>query len=106
MPTRSASIPMRGSNSFHFTFEEHSTIAEVMLAAKHDHDNWAVPIAHATAAFTRAKTAKGEIDLLQTGITHAFVANGLSEVQGLLAADNCFAGAVINLFFWPSVSSA
>ncbi len=89
------------TRSFHFTFPPHSAIAEVGLAARYDWNEWAVPVANAIAAFTRYTAGDRKIEA--DGITHAFVANALSEVEGLLIADNCYAGAVLNIFFWPAV---
>src|SRR5215207_2121584 len=94
----------RSSYSFQVTFPAHAAICALGLAAKYDYDDWAVPIAHASAVFTRYKTTAGETDLISSGLSHSFAANDLVEVNGLLIADNCFAGVVLNVFFWPGVS--
>ena len=89
------------TQSFHYTWPEHSAVADICISARYDHNDWAVPLAEAIAVFTRW-TAGGSSTTAE-GLTHAFAANDLSEVEGVLIADNCYSGAVINVYFYPVV---
>jgi hypothetical protein len=93
------------SISFHQTFAPVSAVCEATIAAKFDHNDWATPIAASIVAFTHwnGEPAEGHPSPDPDGIVHAFAANSLSEINGILIADNCYGGAVVNVFIWPSV---
>jgi hypothetical protein len=93
-----------GTSSLHFTQAPQSSIVQLGLAGRYDLDEWAVPVADAIGAFTTMTTKDGgTTDLLDTGLVFDLVANDLTELEGLLIADNCTADYMINFFYWPSV---
>lgn len=95
---------VNSTQSMHYTFPPVSAIAQVSLSGRWDYDDWAVPISRTVAAWTSYTTKDGSTsDLVTDGIWASFVANDLTEAEGLLIADNCNTGAIVNFFFWPSV---
>jgi hypothetical protein len=93
------------SQSFHFTFPQHSALAQIVLGRLNPYVSTDPRVAELPlavyASFYRAKTSSGEV--LDFELANAFGANGLSEVEGAVTVQGGSAAAVVNIFFWPSV---
>jgi hypothetical protein len=86
--------------SLHYTFGGQNATLQASLSGRYDYTDWAVPVSDSVVSFTEYTTTDGQsVDLLgEQGIVSTFTANNLTEVRGLLMADNCYAEAIINFF--------
>jgi hypothetical protein len=98
------------SKSLHFTFPPSSAIAQISLStiwetgpvgADH-YDKFPVRISNALAQWSSYTTTDGKTNHLSPPVPEV-IANELTEVQAFFWADNCYASAIINVFFWPRV---
>lgn len=89
----------RHTQSLHYTFSPMSAVVQISLSARVDYDEYAVPVSIGMAVLTRLRTADGRyINLGENGNASTGSANQLTEVEGLLFADNCYTLAIINWF--------
>lgn len=92
------------SRSFQYRFVPTvSAIAQITLSGRKDFEKW-VPISEAIAAWMSFQRAGQTSWTMVPGIRSTVAVNDLREIRGLLNVSNCYAGAVVNFFLWPSVS--
>jgi hypothetical protein len=91
------------SLSLHYTFAPVSAVMQISLSSRYDYTEWAVPVSMASAVFTQMTADGVDTSLIDQGLIASFAANNLTEVQGIVMAQNCYAAAIVNQFIWPHV---
>jgi hypothetical protein len=92
------------TTSFHHTFAPQSAILQITLSHVWDYDDQPVPISHASGSFFSVKFEPGgSSNFDQRDFTCCFGGNGLTEVEGMVLAHNCWTVAIVNRFVWPGV---
>jgi len=96
------------SHSGEVRFPPRSTLAQISLGDFYEYDDKS----HADIAFTRCNFIDDSgvprtddfLDVDALGATHVFARNGLTSAFWEMRISNIAASAVLNFFFWDSVS--